>query len=30
MGEIYKNAVEVLMWIGEEVPYTKEAIDIIH
>jgi len=29
MANIYKNAVVVLMWIGDEVPYTKEAMIMI-
>jgi hypothetical protein len=30
MGDIYKNAEVVLMWIGDEIPHTKDAISLIH
>jgi hypothetical protein len=29
MGEIYKNAEVVLLWIGDEVPHTKDALSIL-
>jgi hypothetical protein len=29
MGDIYKNAEVVLMWIGDEVPHTKDAFSMI-
>jgi hypothetical protein len=28
MGKIYKNAAVVLMWIGDQTPYTGDAIPI--
>jgi hypothetical protein len=28
-GQVYKKAAVVIMWIGDEVPYTKEAMFII-
>jgi hypothetical protein len=30
MGHIYKNVEVVLMWIGDEIPHTQDAISLIH